>query len=159
MAQNYSKTPDAATGKTAMIKGAGNLYGYDVDCYTFKRNNMGDTLEVMCDMCIDIVKEGVKAAYVFDSFSFGGYDFGVGLAFHNVDGGLFASLHTRSTMDSDLSEVRKEWGKHITSYIRKRGLEGNKSFAKRVKKCEVSPTEAAILTSAYFEKLEVNNVA
>lgn len=156
MANINTQTPDAATGKTAMIKGKGNLYGYDVDCFISKASHMGDILEKMCDVCIDCVKEGSNAAYVFDRFSFCGYDFGVGLAFHNVNGGLFASLHTRSTMKSDLSEVRSKWGEYVTSYIRKRGLEGNKSFAKKVKGHEVSPTEAAILTSAYFDSnLEV----
>lgn len=146
-------SPDAATGKPAMNKaGSSNLYGYEVDSYTCNLSNMGNILEVMCDMCIDIVKEGGNAAYVYDRFSLGGFDFGVGLALHTVDGGLWASLHTRSTMKSDLSEVRNKWGAYVISYLKKRGLVGNKSFAKRVKKCEVSPEDAALLTSAFFEE-------
>ena len=152
--------PNTATGKTAMdYIGSAVVNGNTIPLFTFEPTSIRDMIETLCDVCIDSVKKGT-AAYVYDRFSIDEFDFGVGISFYTINGGLYVSLHTRSTMKSDLSEVRNKWGEYITSYIRKRGLEGNKSFAKKVKSCEVSPYSAAILTSGFFEgNLGVNMVA
>lgn len=144
--------PDAATGKPAMNKlGSRYLYGCEIDTYASNATNIGEMLEEMCERCIDIVKKGETAPYVYFGFVLNGFDFGVGLALHTTDG-MLASIHLRSTLKLDLSGIRNEWGEYVNYYLKKRGLVSNKSFAKKVKKYEVSPIDAFILTSAFFKE-------
>lgn len=152
MAQNYSKTPDAATGKTAMnIVGSASVNGVDIPVYTHNPNSIREMLETMCDLCINAVKNGT-VAYAYNRFSVAEFGFGVGISLHCIDGDTSASLYIHSNMESDLGEVRALWGEAILSYLLKRGVMRNKGFAKRVKKCEITPHQARVLTAGFFEE-------
>jgi hypothetical protein len=151
MSKNYSQTPDAATGKTAInIVGSAVVNGDVIPIFTHNPNTIREMLETMCDMCINCVKNG-NVAYVYDRFSVAEFSFGVGISLHCIDGDTSASLYIHSNMESDFGGVRALWGDAIRSYLLKRGVMRNNGFAKRVKKCEITPHEARVLTAGFFE--------
>ena len=150
MAKTIFKTPDAATGKPAMnIVDLAVVNGDVIPIFTHNPNSIREMLENMCDVCINCVKNG-NVAYVYDRFSVAEFDFGVGISLHSINDDTNACLYIHSNMESDLGEVRKIWGAAIRSYLLKRGVMRNKGFAKRVKKCEISPDDNRVLTAGFF---------
>ena len=145
------KTPDA-TGKTAMnIVGSAVANGAVIPIFTHNPNSLREMLENLCDVCINAVKNG-NVPYVYNRFSVAEFDFGVGVSLHCINDDTNACLYIHSNMESDLSGVRNLWGDAIRSYLLKRGVMRNKGFARRVKKCEISPNDNRVLTAGFFEE-------
>lgn len=158
MAQNYSKTPDAATGKPAKL-GTVDFLGQDVGMFETQGDTIKDFLEEMCDMCINAVKNG-KIPYAYMPLCKMGIKIGVGLSLHCINNDTNAALTLYTDLDVDLSDIKAIYGEVIRSYLLKKGVLRNKGFAKRVAKCEMPVEYAGRTTTGFYkESIEAGLVA
>ena len=133
------KIPDAATGKTAMVKGRAFIGEHETDvvCVKSESGTLRETLEILSDTCINLTKEG-KAPYAYSTFELDGVRYGLSVSLHYDEGKIYSMSDffcPDATPDKDFMESARNY---VYSYIANRGLVYAKSFVSKVKRNGVS---------------------
>ena len=133
------KIPDAATGKTAMVKGRAFIGEHETDvvCVKSESGTLRETLEILSDTCINLTKEG-KAPYAYTNIGLDGVRYGLSLSLHHFEGEVYGAALFYCPNSSPNEDFMESSARYVNSYIAKRGLKNAKSFAQKVKRNAIS---------------------
>ena len=133
------KPPDAATGKTTMVKGVTFIGEHETDvvCVKSESGTLRETLEILSDTCINLTKEG-KAPYAYTNIGLDGVRYGLSLSLHHFEGEVYGAALFYCPDSSPNEDFMESSARYVNSYIAKRGLKNAKSFTRKVKRNEIS---------------------